>query len=211
MGVTYVIVPRGNPETGALIKLSYAVPDARDLEGAPRLCEAPLQRWGRPAVSEHAVNVDHFIHRPVAAVTALLPDRQSVESALGDLQSAGFDAEHARILDGEEGARILDRTGTEHGFRTEFVRALQSLGYEPEHPGRLRRGAQIGTSPDDGSVRHRQAVRGRQRAEGPRRAQHHLLRRGHGRGAELPLRDNPRGCPQASTERCCPTAPHPTA
>jgi hypothetical protein len=130
MGVTYVIVPRGNPDPVALIKLSYAVPDARDLEGAPQLCQALLQGWGRRAVSEHAVNVDHFIHRPVAAVTALLPDRQSVESALGDLQSAGFDAEHARILDGEEGARILDVTGAEHGFRTEFVRALQSLGYD---------------------------------------------------------------------------------
>jgi hypothetical protein len=130
MGVTCVIVPRGNPDPVALIKPSYAVPDARDLEGAPRLCEALLQGWGRRAVSEHAVNVDHFIHRPVAAVTALLPDWQSVESALDDLQSAGFDAEHARILDGEEGARILDRTGAEHGFRTEFVRALQSLGYD---------------------------------------------------------------------------------
>ena len=81
-------------------------------------------------MSEHAVNVDHFIHRPVAAVTALLPDRQSVESALGDLQSAGFDAEHARILLGEEGARILDRAGVEHGFWAGLVRALQSLGYD---------------------------------------------------------------------------------
>ena len=81
-------------------------------------------------MSEHAVNVDHFIHRPVAAVVALLPDWQSVESALGDLQSGGFDAEHARILLGEEGARILDRAGTEHGFRAGWVRALQSLGYD---------------------------------------------------------------------------------
>src|SRR4051812_50194215 len=118
MGVPDVTVPRGNPVPVALIKLSYAVPGARDLEGehlegAPQLCQALLQGWGRRAVSEHAVNVDHFIHRPVAAVTALLPDRQSVESALGDLQSAGFDAEHARILDGEEGARIPDGTGAE--------------------------------------------------------------------------------------------------
>src|SRR3954451_2072542 len=132
MGLTYVIVPRGNPDPGALIKLSYAVPDARDLEGAPRLCQAPLQRWGRRAVSEHAVNVDHFIHRPVAAVTALLPDLQSVESALGDLQAGGFDAEHARILLGEEGARILDRAGAEHGFWRGLVRAMQSLGYDQD-------------------------------------------------------------------------------
>src|SRR3954468_19175540 len=130
MGVTYVVVPRGNPDPVALIKLSYAVPDARDLEGAPQLCQALLQGWGRPAVSEHAVNVDHFVHRPVAAVTALLPDWQSVESALGDLQSAGFDAEHARIFDGEEGARILDIMGTEHGFWRGLVRAMQSLGYD---------------------------------------------------------------------------------
>jgi hypothetical protein len=99
-------------------------------EAVPQPLEAVAQWWGRLAVSEHVVNVDHFIHRPVAAVTALLPDRQSVESALGDLQSVGFDAAHARILDGEEGARILDITGTEHGFRTEFVRAVQSLGYD---------------------------------------------------------------------------------
>jgi hypothetical protein len=65
----------------------------------------------------------------VRAVAALLPDRQSVESALGDLP-AGIDTEHVRILFGEEGARILDRTGAEHGFLTHFVRALQSLGYD---------------------------------------------------------------------------------
>jgi hypothetical protein len=81
-------------------------------------------------VSERAVNVDHFIHRPVAAVTALLPDRQSVESALGNLQAGSFDAEHARILDGEEGARILDIRGVEHGFWRGLVRAMQSLGYD---------------------------------------------------------------------------------
>jgi hypothetical protein len=109
---------------------SYEKPDARDLEGAPRPCDALLRGWGRQAVSEYAVNVDNFIHRPVVAVTALLPDRQSVESALADLQSAGFDAEHARILDGEEGARILDRAGAEHGFWHGLVRALQSLGYD---------------------------------------------------------------------------------
>jgi hypothetical protein len=129
-GSHYVIVRRGNPDPVALVKLSYAVCDARDLEGAPRLCEALLQGWGTGSVSEYAVNVDHFIHRPVAAVTALLPDWQSVESALGDLQSGGFDTEHARILLGEEGARILDRAGAEHGFHAGLVRALQSLGYD---------------------------------------------------------------------------------
>ena len=109
---------------------SYEVSDVRDLEGAPRLCEALRQGWGRPAVSEYSVNVDHFVHRPVAAVVALLPDWQSVESALGDLQSAGFDTEHARILLGEEGARILDIAGAEHGFWHGLGRALQSLGYD---------------------------------------------------------------------------------
>lgn len=81
-------------------------------------------------MSGYVVNVDHFVHRPVAAVTALLPDRPSLDSALGDLRAAGVDAETARVLLGEEGVRILDVTGAEHGFRTEFVRALQSLGYD---------------------------------------------------------------------------------
>src|SRR4051812_50223357 len=97
MGVTYVIVPRGNPHPGALIKLSYAVPDARDLEGARRGgARLRFKGGGRPAVSEHAVNVDHFIHRPVGAGTALLPPRQARGAALGDPQSARFDPEHPR-------------------------------------------------------------------------------------------------------------------
>jgi hypothetical protein len=58
-------------------------------------------------VSEHAGNVDRFRHRPVHAVAALLPDPQSAEFALGDLQSAGIDIEHVRMLYGEEGVHIL--------------------------------------------------------------------------------------------------------
>jgi hypothetical protein len=124
----------------------------RDLQGAPsRLHKVLCQGPGRPTVSEHLVNVDHFIHRPVAAVTALLPDWQSVESALGDLQSAGFDAEHARILLGEEGVRILDVMGTEHGFWRGLVRTMQSLGYDQNildvYDGGLRSGQALVTVP----------------------------------------------------------------
>ena len=109
-------------------------------------------------MSEHPVNVDYFIHRPVTAVTALLPDLQSVESALSDLQFAGFEAEHARLLQGQEGARILDIMGTEHGFWRGLERAMQTLGYDQNilaiYDEGLRSGQALMTVPCASDVRY---------------------------------------------------------
>jgi hypothetical protein len=73
-------------------------------------------------------NVDTFEHKPVHAVSALLPDEQSTVAACQDLDNAGFEVTEAQILRGEEGARILDRRGTEHGYGAHLVRILQRLG-----------------------------------------------------------------------------------
>jgi hypothetical protein len=81
-------------------------------------------------VSDQAVNIDEFRHRPVHEVAALLPGREPVELALDDLRSADVDTREVRILYGEEGAHILDRTGAEHGILTQLVRTLQNLGYD---------------------------------------------------------------------------------
>jgi hypothetical protein len=58
------------------------------------------------------------------------PDEQSVKSALNDLGSAAVVAGQVRVLHGEEGARILDPTGMEHGFWMQFVRTVQRMGYD---------------------------------------------------------------------------------
>jgi len=75
-------------------------------------------------------NVDEFRHRPVNELAALLPDEQAVDAAIKDLQTANVDISTVRVLQGEEGADILDPTGAEHGFATRIVRWLQTLGYD---------------------------------------------------------------------------------
>ncbi len=75
-------------------------------------------------------NVDKFRHKPVHAVSALLPDEQSTVAACQDLDNAGFEVTQAQILRGEEGARILDSRGTQHGYAAHLVRILQRLGMD---------------------------------------------------------------------------------
>ena len=60
-------------------------------------------------------NIDHFRHRPVSEL-AVLPDEDAARRVIEDLRGVGVDIDEARVLHGHEGARILDRTGREHGF-----------------------------------------------------------------------------------------------
>ena len=75
-------------------------------------------------------NVDEFRHRPVNELAALLPDEPAVDAVMKDLQTAKVNVSTVRVLHGEEGARILDPTGAEHGFATRIVRWLQTRGYD---------------------------------------------------------------------------------
>jgi hypothetical protein len=77
-----------------------------------------------------SINVDEFRHRPVNEIAALLPNKQSVEATIKDLQTANVDISTVRVLHGEEGTDILDPTGAEHGFATRIVRWLQTRGYD---------------------------------------------------------------------------------
>ena len=76
------------------------------------------------------INVDHFRHRPVRELAALLPDVRAVEASAEALSAAGTDISQVRVLEGEQGVRILDRSGAAHGFLTTLVRFLQSLGFD---------------------------------------------------------------------------------
>jgi hypothetical protein len=75
-------------------------------------------------------NVDIFRHKPVNEVSALLPNEQSTVAACEYLYDAGFDVTRVQILRGEEGARILDKHGTQHGYAARLVRILQNLGID---------------------------------------------------------------------------------
>jgi hypothetical protein len=96
-------------------------------------------------------NVDTFRHKPVHEVSALLPDEPSTTAACHDLLKAGVDLAQAQILFGDEGARILDKHGTEHGYAARLVRMLQRLGIDENaldvyHEG-LRKGERLITIP----------------------------------------------------------------
>lgn len=109
-------------------------------------------------MSDHVINVDEFRHRPVHELAALLPDEQSVKSALNDLGSANVVAGQVRVLHGEEGARILDPTGAEHGFWPRFLRTLQRMGYDESilavYDEGLRSGEALVTVPCDPENRY---------------------------------------------------------
>jgi hypothetical protein len=76
------------------------------------------------------INVDIFRHKPVHEVSALLPEEQGTVAACQALHSADIDVAQVQILRGEEGARILDKHGTEHGYAARLVRVLQNLGID---------------------------------------------------------------------------------
>lgn len=74
-------------------------------------------------------NVDVFRHKPVQEVSALLSTERA-DGVYKDLDNAGYDLSQVQVLQGEEGARILDKRGTEHGYCARLVRVLQRLGID---------------------------------------------------------------------------------
>jgi hypothetical protein len=75
-------------------------------------------------------NVDVFRHKPVEELSALLPTERVAAAVCRDLITVGYDVAQMQILSGEEGARILDKRGLEHGYRARLVRVLQNLGID---------------------------------------------------------------------------------
>ena len=104
------------------------------------------------------INVDEFRHRPVKEIAALLPER-AVRAVIEDLRDANVDISEVRVLHGEQGAQILDPSGTEHGFATRIVRWLQNLGYDQNilavYEETLEKGEALITVPCAPEDRHR--------------------------------------------------------
>ncbi len=60
----------------------------------------------------------------------VLPDLDSALATCSDLEAARVDLSAAQLLHGVEGARILDPSGTEHGYKERLLRFFQSFGFE---------------------------------------------------------------------------------
>jgi hypothetical protein len=67
---------------------------------------------------------------PMRRVVAVLDDASGVQTALGALEREGVDVSEVNLLTGEEGARLLDRTGRAHGLRARLLRLAQRGAYE---------------------------------------------------------------------------------
>jgi hypothetical protein len=74
------------------------------------------------------VNVDEFRHIPVREITALFPTTEAAISAWNESHLVAANVTKPRILQGQEGARILDTHGTEHGLKARLQRLWQNIG-----------------------------------------------------------------------------------
>jgi hypothetical protein len=75
-------------------------------------------------------NEDRFYRYPKNRVVAVIADDAHLSAALRDLERVGVNMPDVNVLSGEEGARLLDRTGTGHGLRARLLRAFQRGAYE---------------------------------------------------------------------------------
>ena len=97
------------------------------------------QAPGAPSQVSHTnvnVEVDGRPLFPWDSVVGVVDDADAVDRAIGQLVAAGFSESSIHVLAGDEGERLIDRSGKTHGFLGRVVRRLQSLGEEREHTNR---------------------------------------------------------------------------
>ena len=70
-------------------------------------------------------NEPRFYRYPMRRVAAIIDDPASLDAILKDLETAGVDVSAVHVLSGQEGARLLDRTGASHGLRGRLLRLAQ--------------------------------------------------------------------------------------
>jgi hypothetical protein len=77
-----------------------------------------------------SINVDRFVRHPVREIVALLPQQSDAMAACDDLEDAAVDVRGAQLLVGDEGVRILDIDGSEHGYAARLSRVMAHIGSE---------------------------------------------------------------------------------
>jgi hypothetical protein len=108
------------------------------------------------------VNEDRFYRYPMHRVVAIIDDERRVGTALHALQQAGLDVTAVNVLSGPDGARLLDRTGAQHGLRARLLRLTQRGAYEgtalQAHESALNNGQQVIYVPVQGDPERRRVV-----------------------------------------------------
>jgi hypothetical protein len=92
-------------------------------------------------------NEDRFYRYPKNRIVAVLPDDAHLKAALGTLEPLGVNVADVNVLSGADGARLLDRTGADHGLRARLLRTVQRGAYEVDslrnHEQALRAGEHV--------------------------------------------------------------------
>lgn len=78
------------------------------------------------------VNERRFYRYPMFRVVAILDRDEDVRAALDALERDGVDVSTVNVLAGQEGARVLDRTGRARGWGARLLRLFQRGAYEGE-------------------------------------------------------------------------------
>jgi hypothetical protein len=81
-------------------------------------------------VSQPRRNQDRRYRYPMHRVVAIIDDDAGLDTAVDALPKAGVDVAAVDVLSGPEGARLLDATGTAHGWRGRLLRLVQQGAYE---------------------------------------------------------------------------------
>jgi hypothetical protein len=74
------------------------------------------------------INRDDFVLFRKDAVAAILPDRSHLQDCVAALREIDVALDEVSVLQGEDGVRVLDMEGTEHGNWARLVRSFQKLG-----------------------------------------------------------------------------------
>jgi hypothetical protein len=77
-------------------------------------------------------NEDRFYRYPKRRVVAVIDDGARLDAAVRDLAGAGVDSDGINVLSGPDGARLLDRSGSDHGLRARLLRLVQGGAYESD-------------------------------------------------------------------------------
>ena len=77
-----------------------------------------------------SINEDGAPLFPWDSVVGIIDNVDAVHAAVCDLVAAGFPESGIHVLAGEDGERLIDRSGGRHGFLGRVARTLQSLGEE---------------------------------------------------------------------------------
>lgn len=92
-------------------------------------------------------NENRFYRYPKNRIVVVLPDDAHVNAVLGRLEPLGVNVADVNVLSGDDGGRLLDRTGADHGLRARLLRTFQRGAYEVDslrnHEQALRAGEHV--------------------------------------------------------------------